>query len=258
MEHTNRRLLRSMCSQLMPFTTDTVLCLAAALKLQGYTSAKNYINAAVIQAERLGAVLSDELRRCIKDSKRSAMRGVGPGKHCERLVFELLPSLDGGRMALNVGGPMNPRSTCNLGSWFHMREIEFSGAEHRSMTFNPVIRTVSLCLPASKCDPLALGETVTHGCCCSVAGPWIPLCPYHLCVDHFRWLLASRPDWFDGVSEPLPGFPLFPSRSGKSCTKDCVMCTIRVAAEMLGMPLCDSAGRWLHSGHALRVTGLKV
>ena len=33
------------------------------------------------------------------------------------------------------------------------------------------------------------------------------------------------------------------------------MCTIRVAAEMLGMPLRDSANRWLHSGHAMRVTG---
>ena len=123
------------------------------------------------------------------------------------------------------------------------------------MTFNPVLRTVSLCLPASKCDPTALGETVTHGCCCPVAGPWVPLCPYHLAVDHFRWLLKSRPDWFDADCEPLPGFPLFPCRSGGPCTKEGVMRTIRIAAEMLGMALKDSSGLWLHSGHALRVTG---
>ena len=33
------------------------------------------------------------------------------------------------------------------------------------------------------------------------------------------------------------------------------MLTIRVAAEMLGMALKDSGGHWLHSGHAMRVTG---
>ena len=76
MERTNQRLLKCMGTTLMPFGTDVVLCLAAALKLQGYTSAKNYINAAVIQAERKGAVLTDEIRRCVKDSIRSALRRI--------------------------------------------------------------------------------------------------------------------------------------------------------------------------------------
>ena len=124
--------------------------------------------------------------------------------------MELLPGLDGGRMSWDEDGPMNPWCSLCMGSWWLTRENEFSGAHLRSMSFNAVQRTVSLCLPASKFDPHALGETVTHGCCCPPGGPWSLLCPYQLAVDHFRFLMASKPDWFNEMAEPVAGAPPFP------------------------------------------------
>ena len=123
--------------ELMPFTVDTVFSLASALKLQKYRSAKNDLSAASIEAERRGAVLTGTLRRALKDSVRSCARGIGLGKRCEGLIFELLPGLPGGRLAWCAEGPMNPRSVIMMNSWFMSRDSEVGGAELRSITFNP-------------------------------------------------------------------------------------------------------------------------
>ena len=110
------------------------------------------------------------------------------------------------------------------------------------MTFNPVLRTVSLALPASKCDPTAIGVTITHGCCCSIRGPWSPMCPYHLAADHFAFLMGAQPGWFDSRCNPLPGVPLFPCCTGGPTTKRGVIGTIRRAAMDLGQPLREAEG----------------
>ena len=54
---------------------------------------------------------------------------------------------------------------------------------------------------------------------------------------------------------PLPGVPLWPCSSGATTSRRGVIGTVRRAALQLGQPLQDAGGLWLHSGHALRVTG---
>ena len=80
--------------------------------------------------------------------------------------MENLPALPGGATAWAAGGPMRPRSILVIGSWYMLREIEFSNAETRSVHFNMAVLSITLTLPVSKADPSALGTSVTHGCCC--------------------------------------------------------------------------------------------
>ena len=60
---------------------------------------------------------------------------------------------------------------------------------------------------------------------------------------------------FDAAGWAKPGFPLFPDDRGGVCSKSGVTDTIRKAARHLGQELVDPGGLFLHSGHAMRVTG---
>ena len=149
-----------------------------------------------------------------------------------------------------------------------LREMEFSNAEIRSITLNMVRSTVTLALPASKADPSALGTTVTHGCCCfarpsSSASVKIKhdyarstaLCPFHLALGHLSAMHQRFPGRFDENGWARSGYPLFPDAVGNVCTKEGVASSIRAAAVFLGHPVRDEGGLYLHTGHALRVTG---
>ena len=70
-----------------------VYALGAALKWRGYRSADLYLYLSRTVAEREGAVIGPAARRALTDVIRSCRRGLGPAKHCEGLVLELLPDL---------------------------------------------------------------------------------------------------------------------------------------------------------------------
>ena len=137
------------------------------------------------------------------------------------------------------------------------REIEFSNAELRSVTLNTVRGTASWTLPACKTDVAALGSTITHGCCCGdVDNPRpSPLCPYHLFFEHFQAYFRKYRSRFNANGWARAGYPLFPDEAGEVCTKAGVTDTIRAAASFMGQRLLDPGGLFLHSGHAMRVTG---
>ena len=254
--------------KLIPFTVQVVYALAAALKWRKYRSAELYLYTARAFAERRGAFVSRAAHRAVSDMVRSCRRGLGPAKRCEGLVMESLPSLPGAYAAWAAGGPWRPRAAITLGAWWMLREIEFSNAELRSVAFNTKQRSVTLALPASKADPSALGTAVTHGCCC-LSSPGSKtdqaanrerararaLCPYHQMLDHMAATHQRFPDRFDESSWARIGFPLFPDMHGNVCTKDGVTRSVRIAAACLGQPLRDAGGLYLHTGHALRVTG---
>ena len=192
---------------------------------------------------------------------RSCKRGLGPAKHCEGLILEVMPELPESSAAWADGGPWRPRDSLILGSWWMTREVEFGNAELRSVTLNLVQRTASWTLPASKTDVSALGATITHGCCCGdVGGPFrlSPLCPFHLFFRHLRAYYKKYRNRFDANGWALKGFPLFPDDAGAVCTKDGVTATIRAAARLMGQRVVDPGGLFLHTGHALRVTGAQA
>ena len=156
-----------------------------------------------------------------------------------------MPSLPTADAAWTKGGPWRPAASLILGSWWMLREIEFSTAEVRSVSLNTVQHTVSWTLPASKCDSSALGVTITHGCCCQGAGAKridSPLCPYHLMKRHLNAYRRRWPRRFRRNGKARPGAPLFPDRYGKVCTKAGVTNTIRVAARRQGLPTKDPGG----------------
>ena len=265
---TIHRFLACFNLRLVPFTVKVVYALGAALKWRKYRSADLYLYMARVSAERQGAVISRAAHRAVTDMIRSCRRGLGPSRRCEGLIMENLPSLPAAPVAWTPGGPWRPRAAITLGSWYMLREMEFSNAEMRSVTLNMVGATVTLSLPASKADPTALGATVTHGCCC-LNRPGLnasaklkhdyarstALCPFHLALDHLSALHHRFPRRFDENGWAHPGYPLFTDADGGVCTKEGVASTIRAAAVFLGHPVRDTGGLYLHTGHALRVTG---
>ena len=255
---TNMKFLACWNLPLVPYTAEVVYALGAALKWRKYRSAHLYLYLSRTVAEREGAYVDVAAQRALKDVIRSCKRGLGPAKHCEGLVLELMPDLPGNPRAWAAGGPWRPRGSLILGSWWLLREIEFSNAELRSIAINSVQRTVAWTLPASKTDSSALGETVTHGCCCTWERSGRAaslLCPYHLFRDHIAAYQSLYPQRFNARGEARRGHPLFPDEQGCVCTKLGVTATIRAAARHLGQTLMDPGGLYLHSGHALRVTG---
>ena len=172
-----------------------------------------------------------------------------------------MPDLPDDSAAWAPGGPWRPRNSLILGAWWMTREIEFSNAELRSVSLNTVRRTVAWTLPTCKTDVAALGSTITHGCCCGQAGCRLgtsPLCPYHLFFHHLRAYFLKFRSRFDRNGWALAGFPLFPDDDGGVCTKVGVTETIREAARLMGQKLVDPGGLFLHTGHALRVTGAQA
>ena len=257
---TNRMFLACWDLPLIPYTVDVVYALGAALKWRKYRSAEDYLYLSKVVAERDGAHISRATLRALTDVIRSCKRGLGPAKHCEGLVLEVMPDLPDSSAAWATGGPWRPRNSLILGSWWMTREVEFANAEVRSVSINTIRRTASWTLPACKTDSAALGATITHGCCCGDDNRRLPspLCPYHLFLAHIQAYFRKFRSRFNADGWALKGFPLFPDDAGEVCTKEGVTATIRAAAQQMGQRLLDPGGLFLHSGHALRVTGAQA
>ena len=80
---------------LVPYTAEVVYALGAALKWRKYRSAADYLRLSKTVAEREGAYIDTAARRALTDVIRSCKRGLGPAKHCEGLVLEVMPDLPG-------------------------------------------------------------------------------------------------------------------------------------------------------------------
>ena len=145
--------------------------LGAALEWRGYRSADLYLYFSRAVAELEGATVGPAARRALTDMIRSCKRGLGPAKHCEVLLLELMPDLPTKTPAWADGGPWIPHGALIVGSWWVLREIEFSNAELPSISCNVRQKSVAWTLHASKTDTAALGQTVAHGCCCAEFSP---------------------------------------------------------------------------------------
>ena len=232
---TIRKFLAYLGLPLVPFTTEVEYALGAALKWAKYRTVNLYLYMARATAEGRGAEISRVTQRAMTDVIRSCKQGLGQAKSCEGLVLEIFPTLPGGSKAWSSGGPWRPRAALILGSWWVLREVEFAGAELRSVTFNTVQKSASWTLPASKADPTALGETVSHGCCCSMEAHRQganPLCPYHLLLRHVTAYFGKLSHRFDRHGWAKMGFPLFPDQHGGVCIKYGVTVTIQKAAQL--------------------------
>ena len=79
-----------------PPSAPKIRALGAVLKEGGYISAAAYFSAYRVTAERRGLSFDDPCERALKDYKRSAERGMGPGQQAMDLPFERLGELPKG------------------------------------------------------------------------------------------------------------------------------------------------------------------
>ena len=131
---------------------------------------------------------------------------------------------------------------------FLLREMEVSTPLVSSWTFDHEALEVSWHLPASKTDHMALGVQRSLSCMCGV--PEFA-CPYHLAVDHLKWLTGSR-------FKSSASSPLFPTCDGRMPRKAAVITTFECLGALMGQPLTSPTGIRLFGGHTPRVTGAQT
>ena len=240
-----------------PISVDKVFCLGASLKRGQYRSAGAYLSTYKIEAERHGFEITAQILRAIKDSERSATRGLGGPTKARALPLSRLRELPVGSSPWARGGPVGPRNLLVVGSWFLLREVEASTARASSIRVLPRDQAgrprVTFTLPASKNDQSAAGASRTHGCSCRDGAPDAG-CPAHAAWDQLIVLRRMFPQCWDGET-PSPDLPLFPTASGGVCTKEAVTETILVAADALGVSRSNEDGSERVSGHSMRATG---
>ena len=125
-----------------------------------------------------------------------------------------------GRQPWAAGGPIDPRLTIIVGSWFLTREVELATSRaclvHISEATADTPATVSGSLPASNSDLRADDAERTHRCACarSVASG----CPVCAMRSHLAFLRQAYPSQVrdDSFSKD---FPLFPNEKGGSAPR---------------------------------------
>ena len=76
----------------------------------------------------MGYSLSAPMDRCLRDCKRSCLRGLGGPVKARALPLARLHELPEGRTPWVPGGPLNPRAAVLCGAWWQFREVELSTA----------------------------------------------------------------------------------------------------------------------------------
>lgn len=219
---------------------EVIYTVMGALKLAGYRSAEQYLDAAKGQFIRKGGVWTMQLQQAAKGAIRSCQRGAGGPKQAKGLPLPQLADV-GDVAALVPGGPKWPGRSTLLASWWLLREIEASQARREHIVVDMWDCKVTWRLPSSKTDWKALGAERSHRCCCDFASP--STCPYHEMLEHLK-----------DISED-PQALLFETDGGLPCTKAGWADTFQALATRFGLPTLSTQGLRLYTGHSARATG---
>merc|ERR1711965_754036 len=104
---------------------------------------------------------------------------------------------------------MSPCALIIVGSVFGFREIEISLARRKAVKLDRTKRVLTIHLPVSKTDPMALGCHRSWGCVCtSLANVPCPYCEY---IKHEAHLAVH----FDEETINDEDFPMFPNLEGR-------------------------------------------
>lgn len=147
-------------------------------------------------------------------------------------------------LPLNQGGPMYPKRFLICGLRWQTREIEISHACVADISF-PSPSSTAWCLPASKTDAKAVGAVRRLSCICVAEAP----APCPCCTLKAQWAWAQ--------TGACPDAPLFPTVEGRHALKAQAVCTIRIAAIPLRLPLVAPSGANRFGGHSLRRGGVQ-
>ncbi|CAK0901597.1 unnamed protein product [Prorocentrum cordatum] len=111
---------------MVPLTVEKIMALGASLKAGRYRSARLYLSAARVEAERGGHALGVCASRALTDATRARERGLGPSSQASPLPMEDLYLLPDGEQPWVPGGPANLKWMIIAGAWWMLREIEIS------------------------------------------------------------------------------------------------------------------------------------
>ena len=133
-----------------PLTVGKARAVMALLKAGGYSSAPNHLSAAWVASRDRGfpedPLIAPEAVRL----KRSCLRGIGQAKQTHALPLRRLGELTSDPEPWAPGGPIAPRDTLVLGSWFLMREIEMASAKIGDVAVSETAKEFSLTLRAQR------------------------------------------------------------------------------------------------------------
>ena len=232
----------------LPITPQKLVSVGSMFKAGGYRSFPNYATGAKnahIEAKHHWCQLLEHTRAWVT---RSVSRGIGPSRQSCCWSFHKLLTMLQSPAPLSKGGPQHPVRFALLATIFILREIEASTAVLSSWTLDDEALELAWKLPATKTDHLALGVTRSLPCLCGITSL---CCPYHLAVDHVKWLTGS-------VHFVGPTTPLFPTVDGRVSEKACVVETFEALGVLAGQPLHDDTGMRLFGGHTARITGAQT
>ena len=222
---------------------NLVFTVVGILKQAGYRSAVNYLEAAKRVHIESGYPFSIQLKHACRTASRSARRDLGSSKQAEALCLLAMATFKGTGRPLK-GGPANPGQASLIAAWWLLREIEASHARVSHVVASREGLTISLKLPNSKTDFMALGTSRSHSCCCQVGDS--RLCPYHA--------LVRQVSFAKNLGTNFEGW-LFPTHEGAKATKRGWSHTFTAIAEAQGLETTWNNGAPKYTGHSARASG---
>ena len=234
----------------VPLTVTIVAGILAGFKAGRYRSVANYASVARSVHIRAGYTFTDALRWEFTAGIRSALRGIGPSHQCAEFPLDRLGECTFQELPEAAGEPIGFLDMFVFATFFLLREVEVSLMLATSITFDNVLRTVTVWLPSSKTDPRAVSCKRRWGCVCEEGREQL-LCAYHAALRQARRLVNK---WPDGLPA---GLPFFPTREGMTVTKNMIVTLVFRAAVQLGLRTTAEDGRDAWTGHVFRITGAR-
>ena len=249
---------------LVPITWSHVEGICAVLKEAGYLSADRYLSVWKLEheldpkSEPLGVSFGVRFKRALRSLK------AGQPKRRKAATFDLASTV-AAAIACGVTdspivrrGPCQPLASLQLEVSFALREVEAGQATHDFLFTNPMLRQVTLFVPAQKAE--GAPSEVTLGCCtpdCArlcCASLSCPFCTaYRKRVfneDLFRRLGVDQSCW--------ASMPLFPDEYGRPVSKVVRIDSLRKLLGFSGVPLVDPMLRQRFTGHSPRRSSLRL
>ena len=146
--------------------------------------------------------------------------------------------------------PIGFYRTSVVACFFMLRDIELSTMLYSSVALDISHHTVTIHLPATKTDPMALSCERSWGCVCLDGEASADTCPFHAALAHTQDLRARFGDKVDSDT-----FPFAPSQTGEVMEKVQVVDAIQLTAQAAGLPTRGADGKLIFTGHIWRIMG---
>jgi len=235
-------------------TVQPVKAVVAQMKDQAYVCTTDYISIAKGKRVGYGHIWNESRHKEARRGTRSKICGIDTAKQDEELDLDTAPGLGIGTDPLVPGDMCNSVLALEVGTVFTLWETALSASPARAVAFDKVKFAVTVALPDSRADPVAIACSGTRRCV--KRGQRDTPCCYPA--------LTEQLDWLDRAFQegPRGTLQLFPQRNGDAVGKSSVVKSADYAACTLGEDLFNQQGRNLRrvcttslavTGHGTRV-----